>query len=131
VTRFAFLHDILGDYRLIPGSSSANVGTHLQATLDVLNLHFAAVRPSSRLNRLLWRVRARRRKQVVYRQAARRYLELGEQPAASTHVRQALRLYPFAPKAWALLGVFIVNRGRPQPAGARPATRDGVKSWTS
>jgi glycosyltransferase involved in cell wall biosynthesis len=106
LTRFFFLHEPLGVCRLHEFNFSSRVEYNLQNTLAVLNKHLA---PYDASRETTVRLRVRRRKQVAFRQAARHHIVAGDLGAAWRNLLVAMRLYPLAPKAWAVLALLLAR----------------------
>jgi glycosyltransferase involved in cell wall biosynthesis len=108
VTRFHFLHQVLGEYRLYPHSLSTDVNYNLVNTLNVLESHFQAYFGAKEMS-LVQRWRKRRRVAVVYRQASKRSFDARNLPLAKKYFSVAVRQSPLSLKCWAL-GALIASR---------------------
>jgi GT2 family glycosyltransferase len=100
-TRFLFLREVLGEYRLHHQSLGSDLEYNLANTLHVLRHHFDSYQ-RTRNHATFTQFRIRRRTGVAYRHFARMYIERGQFANARRHLRAALTLWPFSVKTWAL-----------------------------
>lgn len=104
LTRFHFLPEILGEYRLYPSSLSSDPEYNLRHCLHVIDRHaaeyFRERRPTA-----LDRYRLRRRRAVAFRAAGMTAQRRNEYLRALGYVSEGLRLCPADIKNWAALGL--------------------------
>lgn len=103
VSRFHFLHEVLGDYRLAEGSASSRAVYHHDNLVNLLRDHFAALPARDE-------ARERRRLASVSRAAARALLERGDAPAAAVYAWRALRGAPLDWKNAATVALCAAKR---------------------
>jgi glycosyltransferase involved in cell wall biosynthesis len=101
VTRFSFLHEILGEYRLYDSSLGSDIEFNLRNTLSVLEAHFERFQSLRGSSSALTR-RIRRRVAAAHRQAGRLALGRGQIAESRRHLRQARALFPFSLRTLAL-----------------------------
>lgn len=121
--QFVFLHEVLGDYNLHPESSSANVEVHLNASLALIDRHWAGYRPEGKSLGL--RMAQRHQQANVHFGAARQYQRSGGFMKPLVHFARALRLYPLHMRSIAGLGLLIVGK----PFGAKRSARFADALW--
>jgi glycosyltransferase involved in cell wall biosynthesis len=120
---FVFIPEVLGDYNLHPGSSSANVETHLKAALALIDRHWAGYEPEGKLSS---RSMALRHQQAnVHFGAARQYQRAGSFKKPLVHFTKALMLYPLHLRSIAGLGLLLAGR----PLGAKRSARIVDALW--
>lgn len=104
LTRFHFLREILGEYRLNPGSLSSDPEYNLRHCLNVIDRHaeeyFRERKPT-----LLDRYRIRRRRGLAFRSACMAAQRRGEYSRAVSYITIGLRFGPVDFKNWAALGL--------------------------
>lgn len=105
--RCRFIDAPLSQFTLHEGSASASVRRHLNATLAVLDHHFAGLGPPLPLE---WLLRRRARARAFYG-AARACQKAGRRAEAAALLGQSLGLYPLAPKAYAALALNLTSAG--------------------
>jgi len=102
ITRFAFLHDVLGEYRLVGDSIGSDPEYNLKNMLNVLDWHFANYFGHRQTT---WRdnIRIRRRKSLAFRGAAQMAYRRGETRKAIRYGGACVKRDPFSWKNWAML----------------------------
>lgn len=103
VSRFHFLHEVLGDYRLAEGSASSRAKYHHDNLVSLLSDHFAALPVRSPL-------RERARLASVSRATARALLERGDAAGALGYARDAAMIWPFHWKNPATVALCALKR---------------------
>lgn len=103
VSRFHFLHEVLGDYRLAEGSASSRAKYHHDNLVSLLSDHFAALPVRSPL-------RERARLASVSRATARALLERGDAAGALGYARDAAMTWPFHWKNPATVALCAIKR---------------------
>lgn len=106
LTKFYFLHEVLGEYRLYSNSLSSDVTYNLKNTINVLEKHFQAYDNTNCFG-LLNRIRKSRRIGVVYRQASKRSLDAENFGLAKKYFLSAFLRLPGDIKCFAL-GMLIM-----------------------
>ncbi len=104
--RFAFLKDLLTDYRLHNANASSSIDTHMEATLEIVDNHYQKLKRPSVIDAL----RRRRRRAFVYHGAARNSLSANNAIAAIGYSFISLRAFPILPRAYANLILALVKR---------------------
>lgn len=94
--RFAFIDEVLGEYRLHGGNQSKAVLRNMQAELAVVEKHFAGMESLALTDRL-W---IRRRRAMAYYGAARGMQADGEHAQALRWLARSWRTYPFIARAY-------------------------------
>lgn len=102
---FAYLHEVLGLYRVHGGGITATAERHCQNMLNVLDAHFRAL-PSAGPAR---RYRMRRLRAATIRGAIRTLMRQGRHRDAWRLLQRAVREDPLAWKTWALSAVNAVR----------------------
>lgn len=104
-SRFFFLHEILGEYRLHLGSASARAVYHHENLRSLLLDHFAALPAATRDAG-----RERRRLATVDRSCAKTLLDQGDAAAAGPYARRALSAAPLQWKNPAVAALWALKR---------------------
>lgn len=105
--RIAYLHEVLGTYRVHLQSFTNTNEVYHRNHLNVLEFHFDCMS-----HKTFWtKYRMRRRRCAILRSAAQTYLKKGEYRKAWRFAHRALGEDPFSWKAW-VLGVMSVFRLR-------------------
>ena len=121
--RFVFLPDVLGDYNLHPGGSSTNADRHLNASLALIDRHWADYRPDG--NSLTKRMTKRHQQANMHFGAARQYQRTGRFMKPLEHFAKALTLYPIHMRSVAGLGLLFASK----PLGAKRSARLADAIW--
>lgn len=121
--KFLFLPDVLGDYNLHPGGSSTNVDQHLEASLTLIDRHWADYRPEG--NSLTLCMAKRHQQANVHFGAARQYQRAGGFRKPLEHFAKALALYPAHMRSVAGLGLLFAGK----PLGAKRSARFADAIW--
>jgi len=120
---FVFIPDVLGDYNLHADSSSANVQTHLNAALALIDRHWAGYEPESKsISRSM---ALRHQRANVHFGAARQYQRTGSFIKPLVHFTKALMLYPLHLRSIAGLGLLFAGK----PLGAKKSARFADALW--
>ena len=108
LTRFVFLHEVLGEYRLFEDSLGSAIKYNLENTLSVLECHFSEYFRKRKIS-VVDKIHIQRRKSLVYRRAVRQSQKRGQFGNAFQYLLESLKLYPFRWKSFILL-IFILFR---------------------
>ena len=104
--RFAFIPDLLTEYRMHEASASGLVAVHLAASLKIVEDHYAALPDKS----LRDKMRYRKRIASLHHGAARKYLPAGEARLALAAARTSIGIYPVFLRAYVTaLASLILN----------------------
>lgn len=107
--RFVILDEVLARYRLHDANQSRSVYRHMNASLAVIDHHFAALGETG----LLGRLALRRVKALYHYGAARRLETLNQRREAVIHYATSLRLFPALPRVYAALVLGLLSgRGK-------------------
>jgi glycosyltransferase involved in cell wall biosynthesis len=120
---FVFIPEVLGDYNLHVDSSSANVETHLNAALALIDRHWAGYEPEGKSMSRSMALRHQRAN--VHFGAARQYQRTGSFIKPLVHFTKALRFYPLHMRSVAGLGLLIAGI----PLGAKRSARIADAAW--
>jgi teichuronic acid biosynthesis glycosyltransferase TuaG len=104
LTRFHFLHEVLGEFRLFPGSLGSDPEYNLSHALNVIERHAEEYFRNRRCT-LLDRYRLRRRRGLAYRGACTMARNQGDPRKALGYIMTGVGLGPFDAKNWATLGL--------------------------
>lgn len=107
VCRFKFITKVLGVHQYHVAGASTNVEKHLNATLAVLNKHFNG---RSDFHRPVMKRALRSRSSNAYYGAARQYHRSGNFLQAIGYYVRALVKYPLLFRAYAGLGLLVIDR---------------------
>jgi glycosyltransferase involved in cell wall biosynthesis len=103
--RIAYLHEVLGAYRVHGGGITSRIEHHCANGLHLLEAHFA----QWPRNTFYYRYLMRRRRSDTYRGAARACLKSGALGEARRYLRLALKADPFSWKAWVLTALTLAG----------------------
>lgn len=91
-TRFVFIDDLLGEYRLHKGSASSSTLRHFAAIREVVERHHGSTGDGSMLGR--WRIR--RRRAMLHYGTARGLQSSGRRADAWPSIRRSIATYPLS-----------------------------------
>ncbi|MDA2909554.1 glycosyltransferase [Nitrospiraceae bacterium AH_259_D15_M11_P09] len=103
--RFAYLHEVLGTFRLHDESFTSKIEQHCAHCLNAVEPHFAEWQPKT----LHWQYVMRRRKAQMLRMAGHAFMRRREHRKARRFLRMALDEYPLSWKAWVLVFLNLAN----------------------
>ncbi len=101
----AYLHEVLGNWRVHEVSNSGSVDRHTESVSNVINHHFRQWPYKNTYYRLL----LNKRRGAVLRGAGRSLLKSGDFISARSYLTRALKRYPFSLKTWILFSASLAQ----------------------
>ncbi|HIJ43885.1 MAG: glycosyltransferase [Rhodospirillales bacterium] len=105
---FAFIPDLLTDYRIHESSASNSIQLHRDSSLRVVEDHYRAMAGKRWPDPIRWR----RRIALIHYGAARKFLAAGDRRACRASTFKSLSLFPFTARAYANLLLCLLPLAR-------------------
>lgn len=103
--KIAYLHEVLGNWRIHEASLSGNTERHIASVLNAVNYHFAQWPQSS----FYYKYLMNKRRGAIVRAAGRHFIKAGKFVSAKSYLFNALRIDPFSLKTWILCGAYMAK----------------------
>ncbi len=107
--RFAFIPDLLTEYRVHESNASKSIQLHRDSSLAVVEDHYRALSGKNGLDR----IRFRRQRALIHYGAARKFLAAGDRRACWASTLKSFAIFPFIARAYANLVLSLLPGASP------------------